>query len=207
MAEKVMIAESKNFDNYSQIKTILCGVRYGNVLYTRGSVLPYFVSLIKNGKKISVTDLEMTRFLLPLKDAVSLVLYALAYGEKGYMYVKKSPACTLETLAESLCKVFNYKKGFFEVGIRAGEKMHETLLTAEELLRAIENKEYYKIPPESQGLDYNRYFYRGKMIDARKIESYTSENTERLGVKETTALLLKLPEIKEELRKLKQKPL
>ena len=207
MAEKVMIAESKNFDNYSQIKTILCGVRYGNVLYTRGSVLPYFVSLIKSGKKLSVTDFNMTRFLLPLKDAVSLVLYTLAYGEGGYMYVKKSPACTLETLAESLCKVFNYKKGFFEVGIRAGEKMHETLLTAEELLRAVELKEYYKIPPESQGLDYNRYFYRGKVVDVKKNQPYTSENTKRLGVKETTALLLKLPEVKEELRKLKQKSL
>lgn len=204
MMEKIVVAESKNYDNDSKVKTILCGVRYGNVLYTRGSVLPYFVSLIKQNKKISVTDLNMTRFLLLLPDAVSLVLYAIANGERGYMYVKKSPACTLKILAEALCKIFHYKTGIYETGIRAGEKMHETLVTKEELLRTIELKDYFKIPPESQGLDYNKYFFRGKIVDADKIESYTSANTTILDVEKTTKLLLKLPEIKEELKKFKQ---
>ncbi len=198
MMEKVMVAESKNFDRYKEIKTILCGVRYGNVLYTRGSVLPYFVKLIKLNKKLPVTDFDMTRFLLPLDDAVSLVLYALINGKKGYMYVKKSPACTLETLAKALCEIFKYKKGYYEVGIRAGEKVHETLMTKEELIRAIEKKDYYEIPPESQGLDYNKYFYKGKRVNSKTLEPYTSENTQRLGVRETVYLLLTLAEIKKE---------
>ncbi len=204
MMEKIVIAESKN---YNKGKTVLCGVRYGNVLYTRGSVLPYFIELIKQNKKIPVTDFNMTRFLLPLTEAISLVLYALVKGERGYIYVKKSPACTLKTLAESICKIFDYKKGFFEIGIRAGEKMHETLVTREELLRAIDLKDYFKIPPESQGLDYNKYFFRGKTVDADKLEPYTSQNTSILNVKQTSQLLLKLPEIKEELKRIKQKQL
>lgn len=207
MMEKIMIAESKKYDKRSNIATILCGVRYGNVLYTRGSVLPYFVSLIRQNKKISVTDPNMTRFLLPLPEAVSLVLYALANGERGYMYVKKSPACSIKTLTESLCRIFDYKTGIFETGIRAGEKVHETLITKEERIRAIEIKEYFKIPPESQGLDYNKYFYRGNSIDLDKIEPYTSENTEQLGVNKTTELLLRLNEIKQELKEIKQKQL
>ncbi|MBI4097673.1 MAG: SDR family NAD(P)-dependent oxidoreductase [Candidatus Levybacteria bacterium] len=204
MMEKIVIAESKNYDNDSEVKTILCGVRYGNVLYTRGSVLPYFVSLIKKNKKISVTDLDMTRFLLPLPDAVSLVLYALVKGERGYIYVKKSPACTLETLSRALSLIFDYKKRVVETGIRAGEKMHETLVTKEELLRAIELKDYFKIPPESQGLDYNKYFFRGSVSDVDKIQAYTSENTTLLSVSETMKILLKLPEIKQELKDFKQ---
>jgi len=207
MMEKIMIAESKKYNKRSNTTTILCGVRYGNVLYTRGSVLPYFVSLIKQNKKISVTDPNMTRFLLPLPEAVSLVLYALANGERGYMYVKKSPACSIKTLAESLCRIFDYKTGIFETGIRAGEKVHETLITKEEKTRAIEIKEYFKIPPESQGLDYNKYFYIGKSIDVEKIQPYTSENTKQLDVNKTTELLLKLNEIKQELKEIKQKQL
>ncbi len=203
MMEKIMIAESKNIGEKS--KTILCGVRYGNVLYTRGSVLPYFVSLMNQRKKISVTDYKMTRFLLPLPDAVSLVLHALVSGEQGYMYVKKSPACTLKTLAEALAEIFDYKKGIFETGIRAGEKMHETLVTREELIRAKDSKDYFKIPPESQGLDYNKYLYMGKAVDPEKIESYTSENTTVLQKNEVVKMLLKIPEIKEELINFKQK--
>lgn len=204
MMEKIMIAESKNLSN-PKSKTILCGVRYGNVLYTRGSVLPYFVSLIKQGKKIPVTDYQMTRFLLPLPDAVSLVLYALVSGEQGYMYVKKSPACTLKTLADALCTVFEYKKTIFETGIRAGEKMHETLVTREELIRAKDLKDYYKIPPESQGLDYNKYLYRGKAVDVEKIESYTSKNTNIFNKDQVVDMLLRIPELKEELSSFKQK--
>jgi UDP-N-acetylglucosamine 4,6-dehydratase/5-epimerase len=201
LMEKVMIAESKDYGSHSNIKTVLCGVRYGNVLYTRGSVLPYFRYLMRQGKRITVTNYDMTRFLLPLKDAVELVLYALIHGEKGYIYVKKSPACTMETLAKAACRIFNYKKGIYEVGIRAGEKMHETLLTREELMRAKERQDYYEIPPESQELDYNKYFYKGKLIDASKLEPYTSENTKRLNLEETIKLFMRLPEVKEALNK------
>ncbi|OGH06026.1 MAG: UDP-glucose 4-epimerase [Candidatus Levybacteria bacterium RBG_16_35_11] len=205
MMEKVMIAESKSYDGDKEIKTVLCGVRYGNVLYTRGSVIPYFVDLIKKNKRLPVTDFKMTRFLLPLDDAVSLVLYALIKGKAGYIYVKKSPACTLETLAKAICQIFNFEKGFFEVGIRAGEKVHETLVTEEELIRSVEKRGYFEIPPESQGLDYNKYFYRGTRADLHRVKAFTSASTIQLNVKQTVKMLLKLPEIKEELKKLGKK--
>jgi len=202
LMEKVMISESKNFIDAGKNETILCGVRYGNVLYTRGSVVPYFVNLIKQNKQLTVTNFNMTRFLLPLKDAVNLVLYALVNGENGFIYVRKSPSCTIKTLVKAVCEIFNYKKGFAEVGIRAGEKMHETLVTTEELIRAVDLGDYYKIPPESQGLDYNKYFIRGKKADVEEIKPYTSENTQRLNVKQTIKLLLTLPEIQKELIRL-----
>lgn len=197
--EKVMIAQSKNLIERKG-KTVLCGVRYGNVLYSRGSVLPYFIDLIKNNKKITITNYNMTRFLLPLPEAVDLVLYALTKGENGYLYVRKSGACTLETMAKAICKIFKYDIGYTEVGIRAGEKMHETLLTQEELIRAQDIGDYYSIPPESQGLDYNRYFYRGKKKDVSKLAAYTSENTYRLSLSDTIDLFSSLPEIKSELK-------
>ncbi len=200
MMEKVMIAESKNFIEKGRNETTLCGVRYGNVLYTRGSVLPFFVRLIRQKKEIIVTHPDMTRFLLPLSVSVELVLYALEEGQNGFIYVRKAPACTIKTLAEAVCKIFNYTKKFIEVGIRAGEKMHETLVTREEILRAQEVSSYYKIPSESQGLDYNKYFYQGERVNVKNIEPFTSENTTRLNVSETIKLLLKLPEIQQELR-------
>jgi len=202
--EKVMISKARDITNNGNITdkkdTILCGVRYGNVLCSRGSVVPYFVSQLKHNEQLSVTNLKMTRFLLRLPDAVGLVLYGLVHGESGHMYIRKSPACTLETLAKAVCKIFNYKKGYKEVGIRAGEKMHETLVSGEELLRSTDLKEYYKIPPDAHGLDYNKYFSRGKKIVVDTISSYTSENTERLDVSQTITLLLTLPEIREELK-------
>lgn len=197
MMEKIVSAQSRN---NATLKTILCSVRYGNVLYTRGSVVPYFVEQIEQNKKLSVTSLGMTRFLLPLPDAVDLVLYALADGKSGFTYVRKSPACTLETLAQALCKMFDHKKGYFQVGIRAGEKMHETLVTQEELLRAQDGGNYYKIPQESQGLDYNQYFFHGKKAHLEKYNSFTSENTKRLSLSETIEMLKKIPEIREKLR-------
>jgi UDP-N-acetylglucosamine 4,6-dehydratase/5-epimerase len=203
MMEKIMVSEAKIFEEEGKKETIFCGVRYGNVLYTRGSVLPYFMDLMKQNKKLSVTHFDMTRFLLPLTQAVDLVLHALVYGENGYIYVRKSPACTLETLSKAMCELFNYTPGFFEVGIRAGEKMHETLITQEEFIRAKDSGNYYKIPPESQGLDYNKYFYKGKKAGIKEINSYTSENTKRLDVEQTKTMLLKLPEIKKEIEKWK----
>lgn len=198
--EKVMIAASKRIVDGQIKETVLCGVRYGNVLYTRGSVLPYFVSLIRQGKKLRVTHPDMTRFLLPLTDAVDLVLFALINGEIGYMYVRKSPAATIEALAKAVCKIFNYKKGYEVVGIRAGEKMHETLITKEELLRVQDLGDYYKIPPETQGLDYGRHFKIKNKLSLERVEPYTSFNTRRLNIEQTAELLLTLPEIQEELR-------
>lgn len=202
LMEKVMIASSKMIMHRENTQTVLCGVRYGNVLYSRGSVLPYFISLMKQNKKLAITHPDMTRFLLPLPNAVDLVLFALVNGENGHMYVRKSPACTIQTLAEAVCKIFNYKKGYEKVGIRSGEKMHETLVSKEELFRAKELEEYYNIPPESQGLDYNQYLFDGGKVDVDKIQPYTSFNTQRLNVKETIDLLLTLPEIQEELHHL-----
>lgn len=203
MMEKVMIAESKDLIASGNNRKVFCGVRYGNVLYTRGSVLPYFVHMMEQNKRLPITHNEMTRFLLPLTDAVDLVFYAFVYGENGNMYVRKSPAATLETIAAAMVKLFNYTPGYYEVGIRAGEKMHETLIAQEEFIRAIDAKNYYIIPPESQGLDYNKYFFRGKKTNIDSISSYTSENTKRLNLSETIAMLQNLSEIKEALSKWK----
>lgn len=200
LMEKTMIAAARKISETNNTKTTLCGVRYGNVMYSRGSVIPYFVHLIRQGKPLTVTDPNMTRFLLPLPHSVDLVLFTLKFGENGCMYVRKSPACTIEVLAQSMCKIFNYEKGYTEVGIRAGEKMHETLVSDEEFIRAEDMGDYYKIPSETQGLDYNKYFFRGKKIEDKKIRSYTSENTKRLNLDETMDFLLRLPEITEELK-------
>ena len=191
LMEKIMVASSRN------IETTLCGVRYGNVLYSRGSVLPFFVSQMERNEKLRVTNPNMTRFLLTLDNAVDLVLYAFLNGKKGYMYVRKSPACTVETLAKAMCTIFKYQKGYEEVGIRAGEKFHEILVSSEEIKRAIDLKTYFAIPPESQGLDYNKYLPSEKKKHDNIPISFTSENTTRLGVNETEKLLLTVPEIKE----------
>lgn len=201
LMEKMMIAYSKDNNTRSNKgETVLCGVRYGNVLFSRGSVIPYFINLMRQNKVIPVTSYQMSRFLLPLPQAVDLVLYALTNGENGCMYVRKAPACILQTLAEALCQIFDYKKGYKEVGIRAGEKIHETLVSEEEYVRAAENKDYFKIPPESQGLDYNKYLFQGSKPSNKKIGmSYTSDNTEKLNVAQTKKLLLSLEEVKSEL--------
>lgn len=201
LMEKLMIASSRNILGTNDESTTFCGVRYGNVLYSRGSVLPYFVSLIHKGEPLRLTHPDMTRFLLPLTDAVELVLYSLINGKNGYIYVRKAPACTVEILAKAVCEIFDYKKGYIEVGVRAGEKAHETLVSSEELLRAENLETYFAIPPESQGLDYNKYLVAPKKPAHSEIPtSFTSENTERLNVAQTKALLLTLPEIQEELK-------
>jgi UDP-N-acetylglucosamine 4,6-dehydratase len=196
LMEKLMLASSRK--EISDKSTTLCGVRYGNVMYSRGSVIPYFIDLMKQGKKLTVTKLGMTRFLLPLPYAVDLVLFALTEGKSGHIYVKKAPASTMETMAQSMCKLFGYKGGYEEVGIRNGEKMHESLISAEEMMRAVDLKEYYDIQPESQNLDYDTYFSDGNEIDVSKIEAYTSANAERLDLEGTIDLLMKLPEVNEE---------
>jgi UDP-N-acetylglucosamine 4,6-dehydratase len=195
LMEKTMIAASKESKT-----TILCGTRYGNVMYSRGSVLPYFMALIKKGEPLRITHPQMTRFLLSLEDAVDLVLYALSEGGNGYMYIRKAPSCTIETLAKAMCELFDHRQGYIEVGVRAGEKTNETLVSAEELIRAKDQGEYYAVPPESQQLDYDKYLLAAKKEDHSETPvSYTSANTQILDVEETKQLLLKLPEIDKEL--------
>lgn len=201
LMEKTMIAEAKNYPPTAKDGSIFCGVRYGNVLYSRGSVIPYFIDLMKKKKKLAVTYGAMTRFLLPLRDAVGLVMYALVNGESGHIYVRKAPACSVETLAQAMCELFRYEEGYQEIGLRAGEKLHETLVSKEEMVRANELDNYYDIPPESQGLDYNKYLLRGgkEAIDIESVEPYTSANTKQLDKREVIALLRTLPEIQHEL--------
>ncbi|OGE18073.1 hypothetical protein A3F00_02050 [Candidatus Daviesbacteria bacterium RIFCSPHIGHO2_12_FULL_37_11] len=199
LMEKVMIADARNIGEEKNQFTTLCGTRYGNVLFTRGSVLPFFIEMMKKGESLPLTNGQMTRFLLPLPYSVDLVLYAMTHGNNGDMYVRKAPAATVETLAQAMCKIFDYKKGYKEVGVRAGEKMHETLISEEEMIRAEDQGDYFRIPPESQGLEYQKYFNIGKKIQAQNLEPYTSGNTKRLDVEETIKILLTLPEIQNEL--------
>ena len=198
MMEKVMIADSRKIVDSNNGHTVLCGTRYGNVLYTRGSVLPFFLEMMKRGEVLPVTNSQMTRFLLPLSQSVDLVLYAMINGKNGDMYVRKAPATTIETLAKAMCEIFNYKKGYKEVGVRAGEKMHEVLVSDEEMTRAEDQGDYYRIRSESQGLDYQKYYTVGKKAQPLS-GAFTSANTKQLNLQETIELLLALPEIKEEL--------
>ncbi len=194
LSEKIMIAAAREGVRENS-STTLCGVRYGNVMYSRGSVIPLFVRQIKEGRKLTITHPSMTRFLLPLSDSVKLVMHALTAGGNGSIYVKKAPAADMETLATAVCEIFNYSKGYEVVGIRAGEKIHETLISREEWMRVKDEGEFYSIPPETTNLDYDKYFTEGKKTREDN-EGYTSENTKRLSVEETKALLLSLPEIK-----------
>lgn len=198
LLEKTMIAFAGEQAAFT--RTRFSGVRYGNVMYSRGSVIPYFVSLIKQGKKLRVTEPSMTRFLLPLSDSVRLVLHALSEGNNANVYVKKAPSSDIKTLAHALCKIFNYDKGIEVVGIRAGEKIHETLISKEEFLRVKDQGDFYEIPPESKALDYDKY-YSGGHKDKYADEGYTSSNTKRLTIEETIKLLKSLPEIEQEIKR------
>ena len=200
LMERIMIAISRE----KRGKTILCGTRYGNVMYTRGSVIPYFVNLMKAEKPLTVTSKNMTRFMMPLSHSVDLVLYALTNGKDGEIYVRKSPAATIGDLAEVLVEIFNYDKGIQEIGIRPGEKMHETLISNEETFRTEDCGDYYKIIPEVPGMDYRQYFFKGQKNNHLPHEGYTSANTERLSKEELKKLLLSLDEIKEELKNFKK---
>ncbi len=195
LMEKLMISEAR----VVRTKTILCGVRYGNVMYSRGSVIPLFVEQLKARKSLTLTHPDMTRFLLPLSQAAELVLYALSNGQPGNLFVRRAPAATMSTLASALQRVFGVQNEVAVIGVRGGEKMHETLISAEELSRAEELGDYYRILPEARGLDYERYFTRGSknfFADG----GYTSANTQRLSVEETVKLLESLPEIQAELK-------
>jgi UDP-glucose 4-epimerase len=195
LMEKLMIVKSAT----TQSGTLFCAVRYGNVMYSRGSVIPLFVKQIKGHRPLTITNPDMTRFLLPLPAAVELVLFAMEHARSGDVFVKKSPATTMNNLAQACLDAFGAKNDIEIIGIREGEKMDETLVTQEELAAAEEFPDYYRIKPDRK-LDYGDYVTKG-FVERFGKEGYTSANTDRLSVDETKGLLLTLVEIQDELRK------
>ena len=194
LAEKVMIASSRNLDSR---KITFCATRYGNVMGSRGSVIPLFINQIKNSKDLTITDPNMTRFMMSLDNAVDLVLYAFKKGNNGDIFVQKSPAVTIGVLAQALIDIFNSKSKIKLIGVRHGEKMHETLITKEEITNCEDLGSYYRINPDNRGLNYDNYFTKGKSIN--KLNEYNSFNTNQLNLDETKKLLLDLPEVMNEL--------
>ena len=190
LMEKVMVAQSRNLNSE---KTIFCGTRYGNVMASRGSVIPLFIEQIKQGRPLTLTQPEMTRFMMTLNDAVELVLFAFECGEQGDLFVQKSPAATIGILAQALKELFNSDVPIETIGIRHGEKMYETLVTAEEMLKAQDLGAYYRVKADNRDLNYKKYFSQGQKNITKG--EYNSDNTKRLGVKEMKELLLELPEI------------
>ena len=201
LMERIMIASSRE----KRSKTILCGTRYGNVMYTRGSIIPYFVDLMKDGKPLTITNKNMTRFMMPLSQSIDLVLYALVNGKNGELYVRKAPAVTIGNLAKALLSIFKYNKDSKEIGIRPGEKTHETLISKEESFRTEDCGNYYKILPEVPNLDYRGYYFKGQKNNSLPEQGYTSENAHRLSIKEIRELLLSLDELKQELKEFKNR--
>ena len=185
MMEKVFVAKSRNTDS-----TIICGTRYGNVMASRGSVIPHFYGQIKNGEDITVTDPNMTRFMMTLDDAVHLVLYAFKNGKPGDIFVQKSPASTIDLLAKTMKEIYNSKVKIKNIGIRHAEKVHETLLSKEERMVSKDIGEYFRIPSDNRDLNYNKYFFEGKKSKA--LEEYNSSNTVQLNKKELIKLLEKI---------------
>ncbi len=178
--------------------TIVSCVRYGNVMCSRGSVIPLFIKQIKQSMPVTITVPEMSRFLLPLRDSVALVLFALTKSRPGDIFVKKAAACTIDDLADALKNIFRSDATKKIIGMRHGEKLYETLLTKEELQRADDMDDYYRVRLDDRNLNYTKYFTEGDLEEA-KVEDYTSHNTQRLGVKEVEELLLSLPEVQVQL--------
>ena len=195
MAEKLMTAKARS---QSIHETILCATRYGNVMASRGSVIPLFVSQIKSGKSITVTDPNMTRFLMSLEESVNLVLHAFEHGNQGDIFVQKSPAATVADLAQSLKEIFNHTGLINIIGTRHGEKLYESLISREEMSKAIDMGNYYRIPSDNRSLNYDQYFSEGE-AKLSEMYDYTSHNTKRLNVGEIKNLLLTLDYIKGEL--------
>lgn len=198
MMEKVMIAYSRNVPNGS---TILSGTRYGNVMASRGSVIPLFAEQIKSGGPITLTDPEMTRFMMTLDEAVELVLFAFENGKPGDLFVQKSPATTIRILAQAMKELYKASNEIKVIGTRHGEKLYETLVNREEMSKAVDLGRFYKIPADSRDLNYNLYFSEGES-KISEISEYTSHNTEQLDVEQTKKLLLKLDFIRDEIKNL-----
>ena len=197
MMEKVAIAKGRALAMNGG-KTTICCTRYGNVMASRGSVIPLFVDQLKAGKDLTVTDPNMTRFMMTLDDAVDLVIYAWQHGENGDLFVQKAPAATIETLAKALLDLYHSPQSVRVIGTRHGEKLYESLVTREEMAKAIDMGRYYRIPCDSRDLNYDKYFVEGEEKVTR-FESYHSHNTTRLDVEGMKELLLKLKFIREDL--------
>ncbi len=195
LMERVMIAAARRGDG----KTVVCGTRYGNVLYTRASVVPYLIERIKAGKTITVTDPRMTRFVMTLTESIDLVLFALTSGQPGEIYVRKAPASTVGDLAAAVAELFGYKKPIETIGIRPGEKIDEFLISREERMRVADRGDYYSIHPETLGEDYREYYFKGHKQATIPDEGYGSGNTKRLSRAQVKELLLSLPEFEAEL--------
>ena len=189
MMEKVIVAKSRNVD---KSKTVICGTRYGNVMASRGAVIPLFVDLIKEGKALTITDPNMTRFMMTLDDAVDLVLYAFEHGNNGDIFVQKAPAATIKTLAIALKELLGLPEHPVNIiGTRHGEKLYEALLSREEMVAAEDMGDYYRVPPDLRDLNYGKYVEQGDQRISQ-VEDYNSHNTERLDVEGMKKLLLKL---------------
>lgn len=198
MMEKVIVAKSRTV---SPDKTKICCTRYGNVMCSRGSVIPLWIDQIRQGKPITITDPSMTRFIMSLEEAVDLVLFAFEHGESGDILVQKAPACTIKTQAEAVCELFGGDKENIKViGIRHGEKMYETLLTNEECANAIDLGNFYRVPCDKRGLNYDKYFKDGD-VERNTLTEFNSNNTKLLTVAETKAKIEALSYIQEELKK------
>ena len=185
MSEKIMVARSRSLIDK---KTILCGTRYGNVMASRGSVIPLFIDQIKKGEDITITDPEMTRFMMTLDEAVELVLFSFKNAQNGDIFVQKSPACTVRVLAEALIDLYSAKNKIKIIGTRHGEKLFETLVNREEMIKIEDEGKFYRIPLDNRDLNYGKYYSKGE-TDVSKATDYTSHNTERLNVESTKAFV------------------
>lgn len=197
--EKVAVAKSRNSGN-----TKICCTRYGNVMCSRGSVIPLWIDQIKKGNPITLTEPKMTRFIMSLEEAVDLVLFAFEHGENGDLLIQKAPACTIQTQAEAVCELFGGKKEDIKViGIRHGEKMYETLLTNEECAKAVDMGNFYRVPADNRGLNYDKYFKEG---DEKRntLTEFNSNNTRILNVQQTKEKIASLQYIQQELKNMQQ---
>lgn len=196
MAEKVLVARSRQLD---ESETTLCITKYGNVMASRGSVIPLFIDQIKNNQPLTVTDPNMTRFLMSLDEAVDLVLYAFVHGKQGDTFVKKAPASTVSDLAHGLVKLFESKVDVKTIGTRHGEKLYESLMTREEMVKAEDCGEYYRVPADNRDLNYSKFVESGEELLTQVDEEYNSHNTERLDIKGVQEKVLELSYVRAEL--------
>jgi len=195
MMERLMVAKARSA---LPSETIFCATRYGNVMASRGSVIPLFVNQLKAGNDITITDPKMTRFLMTLENSVDLVLHAFQHAAQGDIFVQKSPACTMKDLATALKELFKSSCEIKIIGTRHGEKLYETLLSREEMVKTVNSGNYYQVPMDNRDLNYNKFFIEGEK-SVSDIEDYTSHNTERLSVPQVKELLLKLSLIRDTL--------
>jgi UDP-glucose 4-epimerase len=195
LMEKVMVAKSRVLDSK---KIIFCGTRYGNVMASRGSVIPLFIEQIKENKALTLTDPNMTRFMMTLEDAVDLVLYAFDHANQGDLFVQKAPSATVGTLAQALIELYKSSSEIKVIGTRHGEKLYETLVNREDMIKAEDLGEYYRIPADNRDLNYEQYFSEG-MPDIANLNEYHSHNTTILDIEGMKQLLLKLPIIQKDI--------